>query len=170
MPLLFSFIGSVRHIKLAIRQLFSFWVHVNIVYRNVSYRIVRSRVQIVYIGYEWSRVRTVQGTNSLGTNSLGYKQSRVQGTNSLEYEQSVGYKWSRVGLRIKVQGTNSPDIVWHELCKNGWTDRDAVFRYMGSGEPKEACLGWRSETSNLTDCGIVSTPCHQSAWNMAHDH
>jgi len=67
----------------------SFWLDVNIVYGNVSYRIVRSRVQIVHIGHEWFGVRTVQGTNGLGTNSLGYKRSSVQGTNSLGYEQSV---------------------------------------------------------------------------------
>ena len=31
--------------------------------------------------------------------------------------------------------------LWRELCKNGWTDRDAVW-VMDSGGPKEACIRW----------------------------
>jgi len=31
--------------------------------------------------------------------------------------------------------------LWHDLCKNGWTDRDAVW-FMDLGGPKEACIRW----------------------------
>jgi len=34
-----------------------------------------------------------------------------------------------------------PTTLWYKLCKNGWTDRDAVW-VMDSGGPKEACIRW----------------------------
>ena len=32
-------------------------------------------------------------------------------------------------------------ILWRELCKNGWTDEDAVWE-VDSGGPKEPCIRW----------------------------
>jgi len=34
-----------------------------------------------------------------------------------------------------------PTTLWRELCKNGWSDRDAVW-VMDSGGPKEAFIRW----------------------------
>jgi len=51
-----------------------------------------------------------------------------------------------------------------ELCKNGWTDRKAVWDW-DSGGPKEACLRWGAHwrhlanTTKLTVCGGDAACC-----------
>ena len=51
-----------------------------------------------------------------------------------------------------------------ELCKNGWTDRKAVWDW-DSGGPKEACLRWGAHwrhlanTTKLTMCGGDAACC-----------
>jgi len=42
-------------------------------------------------------------------------------------------------------GPTCPMTPWRELCKNGWTNRNAVW-VIHSGGPKEACIRWSPDT------------------------
>ena len=64
-----------------------------------------------------------------------------------------------------------PTTLCHELCKNGWTDQDAIW-IVDSGGPKEACIRWDAHWRHLANttelfmfggdvalCQITMTTC-----------
>jgi len=46
------------------------------------------------------------------------------------------------------------DNLWHDLCKNGWTDRDAVW-VVDLGWLNEACVTCKVRTDSSTEFGSV---------------
>jgi len=56
-------------------------------------------------------------------------------------------------------GLVCPTTLWHELCKNGWTNRDAISA-VDSGGPKEACTRLLGAAHTGATCRIPQNhPC-----------
>jgi len=56
--------------------------------------------------------------------------------------------------------------LWHQLCKNGWTNQDTVWVTDSDG-PKESCIRWGSVLSCLWRWCIVAKQLDGLRWNFA---
>jgi len=87
-------------------------------------------------------------------------------------------------IRRAILRGNRVGLLWsiatccHELCKNGWTNWDAIW-YLNFGRPKKACIRWGAHSANLANtiepfmcsgdvacCQVTLPTCYILLWRI----